>query len=180
MLRWFSSELFRYAYKFCSLTSLLCSLEKPSIRMPSPTPLPQDTGGHSIIGPLVGGVMGGLTLILLIALALRVRQKRVQQKGTDESLGISQPFTSPASMRPYRQKPRVEIERNTISSFAAISQTQSLQTVPGPSNSENLSTDNARLLAELSAEVQALRREIWDDQRLDPSPPPSYVTRPTG
>lgn len=180
-----------------SKSSFLNSMDKENMRAsattpPSPPTSPPSHQGavkHAILGSVIGGVLGGIVLISLVTLALWKRYRYVRQRDIiQESSCLPQPFVSivPADREggPFRVHPRkfrTEIEHNSISqsSSTLTNQNQEQHPQPVPPNPQNYSPDNLNnRLVELSAELQALQREIRDEQGSVYVPPPSYVTRP--
>lgn len=156
-------------------------MEKPIIQ-PDPTLQRPKSVKHSILGPIIGGVLGGFALISLISLTLWRRYRHVRQRNTVEgSLSEPQPFTSLRStdglFTAYPRKAEVEMEHSNTPSSNPRNESQGRFSQSIPSGPQNYYSVNGRII-ELSAELQALQHGIRDDQSSVYSPPPSYATRP--
>ena len=134
--------------------------------------------------PIIGGVIGGMVSLVLVFTALWVWYRRLQKEIPVGEETLPQPFTTSESEanRPtggiYGQKIRGALMRNPFVSSAPPSRIQPSASSPSvPSSTHDIMAMNTRL-GELTAELQALRAQLQEDQGSISPPPPSYVTRP--
>ena len=134
-------------------------------------------------GPIVGGMIGGVVSLALVVIVLWLRRRRIPKEVPIGDETLPQPFTasesevnrSPGGM--CGQKIRGELMRNPFFSSAPPSRSQpSASSSSVPSSTHDLMAMNTRL-GELTAELQALRAQLQEDQGSTNPPPPSYVTR---
>ena len=149
--------------------------------MPPSTVPPDQESKHSVLGSIIGGVLGGLLLVILVTWAFWVWRKAYRKRVNKEDNTLPQPFTLPENRESrvpesaHRQKSKADIGRNERAHSSPTDQSQEASSSSAPSSSRNFSSMNTRL-GELTAELQALRRELRDDQTPTNLPPPSYIT----
>ena len=149
--------------------------------MPLSTVPPDQKSKHPMIGSIVGSVLGGLLLTILVAWALWTWRKAYRKRVNKEDDTLPQPFMLPENdesqvpERAHDQKSRADIRRNERANYSPMNQSQGASSSSAPSSSRDFLSMNTRL-GELTAELQALRRELRDDQTPTNFPPPSYIT----